>query len=75
MQSITAIGYHMDGLVLAILTFFVWVLSAILAVGTIGVLFAQIGSESDWKPATGYLPAAADFIIWRRNKAYAQDNP
>lgn len=64
-QTITAIGYYVGGPILAILTFLVWVLPAILTMGLIGVFFSQINSNDSWKPITNYLPAVAvSFIIY-----------
>lgn len=62
-QTITAIGYHVGGPVLAILTFLVWALPAIVAMGAIGTFFAQIGADYGWKPVMTYLPAAAVAFI------------
>ncbi len=38
-QTITAIGYYAGGPILALLTFLVWVLPAIVTMGLIGVFF------------------------------------
>lgn len=62
-QTITAIGYHVGGPILAILTFLVWALPAIVAMGAIGTFFAQIGADYGWKPIMAYLPAAAVAFI------------
>lgn len=64
-QTLTAIGYHVGGPILAILSFFVWVLPAIITMGLIGVFFTQIDSNDSWKPVITYLPAVAvAFIIY-----------
>ena len=64
-QTLTAIGYHVGGPILAILSFLVWVLPAIITMGLIGVFFTQIASNDGWKPMTVYLPAVAiAFIIY-----------
>lgn len=64
-QTITAIGYYAGGPILAILTFLVWVLPAILIMGLIGVFFSQINANDSWKPITNYLPAVAvSFIVY-----------
>lgn len=64
-QTITAIGYYSGGPILALLTFLVWVLPAIVTMGLIGVFFTQIDSNDSWKPIITYLPAVAvAFIIY-----------
>lgn len=64
-QTITAIGYYAGGPILAILTFLVWVLPAMLTMGLIGVFFSQINSNHSWKPIINYLPAVAvSFIVY-----------
>lgn len=64
-QTITAIGYYVDGPVLAILTFLVWALPAILTMSLIGVFFTVIDGNDGWKPVIEYLPAVAvAFIIY-----------
>ncbi|WMC92328.1 chromate efflux transporter [Kineothrix sp. MB12-C1] len=64
-QTITAIGYYAGGPILALLTFLVWVLPAIVTMGLIGVFFTQIDSNDSWKPIITYLPAVAvAFIIY-----------
>lgn len=64
-QTITAIGYYTGGPVLALLTFLVWALPAIVTMGLIGVFFTQIDSNDGWKPIVTYLPSVAvAFIIY-----------
>ncbi|MHC1786428.1 MAG: chromate efflux transporter [Christensenellales bacterium] len=64
-QTITAIGYHVGGPVLALMTFFVWALPAILTMSLIGVFFTQIAANEGWKPLIRYLPAVAlAFIVY-----------
>ena len=64
-QTITAIGYYVGGPILAILTFLVWALPAILTMGLIGVFFSQIDDNESWKPIITFLPAVAvGFIIY-----------
>lgn len=64
-QTITAIGYHAGGPVLALLTFLVWALPAIVTMALIGVFFTQIEANEGWKPILRYLPAVAvAFIIY-----------
>jgi len=64
-QTITAIGYYVGGPILAILTFLVWAMPAIVTMGLIGVFFTQITTNDGWKPILTYLPAVAvAFIIY-----------
>lgn len=64
-QTITAIGYYVGGPILALLTFLVWALPAIMIMSLIGVFFTKIDSNDSWKPVITYLPAAAvAFIIY-----------
>ena len=64
-QTITAIGYHAGGPILALLTFLVWALPAIITMALIGVFFTRIDSNDGWKPVLRYLPAAAvAFILY-----------
>ncbi len=64
-QTITAIGYHVGGPVLAFLTFLVWALPAIVMMGLIGVFFSQLDNHEGWKPIITFLPAVAvGFIIY-----------
>jgi len=64
-QTITAIGYHVGGPILAILRFLVWALPAIITMGLIGVFFTQIAANDGWKRIITYLPAVAvAFIIY-----------
>lgn len=63
-QTITAIGYYMGGPLLALLTFLVWALPAIMVMAFIGVFFSFIGT-SFYQPMLTYLPAVAvGFIIY-----------
>lgn len=64
-QTITAIGYHVGGPVLAILTFLVWAMPAIAIMTLFGVFFTQIDTNDGWKPILTYLPAVAvAFILY-----------
>lgn len=64
-QTISAIGYYVGGPILALLTFLVWALPAIVIMSLIGVFFTQIDSNDSWKPIITYLPAVAvAFIIY-----------
>lgn len=64
-QTITAIGYYVGGSILALLSFLVWTLPAIIIMGLIGVFFTQIEMNDGWKPIIHYLPAVAvAFIIY-----------
>lgn len=64
-QTITAIGYHVGGPVLAILTFLVWAFPAILVMALFGVFFTQIDGNQSWEPILTYLPAVAvGFIVY-----------
>jgi chromate transporter len=64
-QTITAIGYYTGGPILAILTFLVWALPAIVTMGLIGVFFSSITASNSWHPILTYLPAVAvSFIIY-----------
>ena len=64
-QTITAIGYYVGGPILAILTFLVWALPAILTMSLIGVFFTVIDGDIGFKPVIEYLPAVAvAFIIY-----------
>lgn len=64
-QTITAIGYHVGGPILALLTFVVWAFPAILIMALIGVFFTFVDNNELWKPITTYLPAVAvGFIIY-----------
>lgn len=64
-QTITAIGYYVGGPMLALLTFLVWAMPAIITMGLFGVFFHQIDTNDTWKPVITYLPAVAvAFIIY-----------
>ncbi|MDQ0508237.1 chromate transporter, chromate ion transporter (CHR) family [Aedoeadaptatus ivorii] len=64
-QTITAVGYYMGGPILALLTFLVWALPAILIMGGVGVFFTHIDGSGDLKPLLTYLPAVAvAFIVY-----------
>ena len=64
-QTLTSIGYHVGGPVLALLSFLVWALPAIVTMGLIGVFFTQIDSNDGWQPIIRFLPAVAvAFIIY-----------
>lgn len=64
-QTITAIGYFVGGPMLALLTFLVWALPAILIMGFIGVFFHMVNQNDFWKPMIKFLPAlAVSFIIF-----------
>lgn len=64
-QTITAIGYHVGGPILSVLTFLVWVLPAIMIMGTVGVFFTHIDDTTHWQQLVVFLPAiAVSFIIY-----------
>ena len=64
-QTITAIGYYVVGPVLALLSFLVWAMPAIVTMSLIGVFFSVVASNSFWQPLITYLPAVAvAFIIY-----------
>lgn len=64
-QTITAIGYYVAGPVLALLSFLVWAMPAIVTMSLIGVFFSVVASNSFWQPLITYLPAVAvAFIIY-----------
>ena len=64
-QTVTSIGYHVGGPVLAILTFLVWAFPAIIIMSLIGVFFTVISGHEGWRPIMTYLPAiAVSFIIY-----------
>lgn len=64
-QTITAIGYYVGGKLLAILTFLVWALPAIIVMTLIGMFFTFIATNHAWEPVLIYLSAAAvSFIIY-----------
>ncbi|MFA5660029.1 MAG: chromate efflux transporter [Bacilli bacterium] len=64
-QTITATGYYVGGPVLALLTFLVWALPAIIIMTLFGVFFGIIADNETWKPILTYLPAAAvGFIVY-----------
>lgn len=64
-QTITAIGYYIGGPILALLTFLVWALPAIIVMALIGVFFAFVAGHDGWKQIMNYLPAAAvGFIVY-----------
>ena len=64
-QTITAIGYYVGGPLLAILTFLVWALPAIIMMSLFGVFFFVINGNDEFKSLVKYLPAAAvGFIIY-----------
>lgn len=64
-QTITSIGYHVGGPILALLTFLVWALPAIIIMGSIGVFFSLINEQSQLEKILTYLPAVAvGFIIY-----------
>lgn len=63
-QTITAIGYYVGGPILALLTFMVWALPAIITMGLLGVFFYQVDQNNQWKPLLTYLPAVAVAFIF-----------
>ena len=64
-QTITAIGYLVGGPLLAILTFIVWALPAIVIMTGFGVFFSILGKDNSWLAIVRFLPAAAiAFIIY-----------
>jgi len=64
-QTITAIGYYVGGKLLAIFTFLVWALPAMIVMTLLGMLFTFIDANHAWEPVLTYLPAAAiSFIVY-----------
>ena len=64
-QTITAIGYHVGGPVLAALTFLVWALPAIIIMTLFGIFHGLAAGQDQWKEYLIYLPyAALAFIIY-----------
>ena len=63
-QTITAIGYHVGGPVLALLTFFVWAFPAIITMGLLGIFFYQVDANDAWKPLLTYLSSVAIAFIF-----------
>lgn len=64
-QTITAIGYYVGGKLLAIFTFLVWALPAMIVMTLLGMLFTIIDANHAWEPVLTYLPAAAiSFIVY-----------
>lgn len=64
-QTITAIGYHLGGKKLALLTFLIWIGPAVLMMSTLGLFFHFFKGNHLWQNLVTYLPAAAiAFIIY-----------
>lgn len=64
-QTITAIGYYVGGPLLAIMTFLVWALPAIMIMSLLGVFFVFVKDNESWLPVIKYLPAVAvGFIVY-----------
>lgn len=64
-QTITAIGYHVGGPVLAALTFLVWAFPAIIIMALFGIFHGLAAGQDQWKNYLTYLPyAALAFIIY-----------
>jgi chromate transporter len=63
-QTITAVGYHVGGPVLALLTFLIWAMPAIIMMGLAGVFFNRFESDTGWLDIIRYLPATAVAFIW-----------
>lgn len=64
-QTITAIGYYVGGKLLAIFTFLVWALPAMIVMTLLGMFFTFIDANHAWEPVLTYLPAAAiSFIVY-----------
>lgn len=64
-QTITAIGYHVGGKKLAILSFLVWALPAIVIMGLFGLFFGVIKSIGRLNDMIQFLPAVAiGFILY-----------
>lgn len=64
-QTITAIGYHKGGPLLALLTFFVWALPAIVIMTIFGLAFNSLSDNVKWTEAVKFLPAIAlAFILF-----------
>lgn len=63
-QTITAIGYHVGGPILAFLTFLVWALPAIIIMSVFGI-FVSFSSNSEFiENILRYLPAVAISFIF-----------
>ncbi|MDO5302025.1 MAG: chromate transporter [Tissierellia bacterium] len=64
-QTITAIGYKVGGPLLALLTFLVWALPAILIMGAVGVFFTEVTAREGWEALLTYLPPlAVSFMVY-----------
>lgn len=64
-QTITAIGYYKGGALLALLTFLVWALPAILTMTLFGLAFSNLAGNDSWSRAVKYLPIIAlSFILF-----------
>lgn len=64
-QTITAIGYHLGGKKLALLTFLLWVSPAILMMSTLGLFFQLFKDNQHWQSLVRFLPAVAiGFIVY-----------
>lgn len=62
-QTITAIGYHLGGKKLALLTFLIWIGPAVLTMSTLGLFFHFFKGNQLWQNLVTYLPAAAIAFI------------
>jgi chromate transporter len=63
-QTIIAIGYKIGGPILALLTFIVWALPAIIIMSLIAFLFPLIKENNEWIKVLTYLPPlAVSFIM------------
>lgn len=64
-QTITAIGYHLGGKKLALLTFLLWVSPAILMMSALGLFFQLFKDNQHWQSLVRFLPAVAiGFIVY-----------
>lgn len=76
-QTITGIGYHLGGIKLAILTFFVWALPAIVIMSAAGLILAHINSFSALTVIARTLPYIAIAFIalaaWMMSRKSVKD--
>ncbi|MGT2957845.1 hypothetical protein A9Q68_01835 [Streptococcus bovimastitidis] len=64
-QTITAVGYHLGGKKLALLTFLIWVSPAILMMSSLGLFFQLFKDNQLWQSLVRFLPAVAiGFIVY-----------
>lgn len=58
-QTMTSIGYHVGGPLLALLTFLVWALPAILIMTGVGIFFDLVKDQRELSQILDFLPALA----------------